>query len=259
MGNLNSAVRRIYAAILLAAATTWGSLAFAGDVTIFAAASMQNVMDELNAAYEKTHPDTHIVASYAASSALAKQIENGAPADLFISADLQWMDYVQRYRLIRNDTRKNLVGNHLVLVAPAKSTETVAITKGMDMAKLLGDGYLAVGDPDSVPAGKYARASLEWMGAWGKVITKLARAENVRSALAFVSLGECPYGIVYQSDAADEPRVRVVGTFPEESHPPILYPIALTRKAVPEAQQVYDFLVSEDAKQVLLQHQFTAP
>ncbi|HEX7968146.1 MAG TPA: molybdate ABC transporter substrate-binding protein, partial [Stellaceae bacterium] len=169
-----------------------------------------------------------IEVSAAASSALVKQLEAGAPADILISADRDWMDYAQQHGLIRPETRKDLLGNRLVLVAPASRDIKVAIQPGFPLATLLGDGRLAMADPDSVPAGKYGKAALETLGVWHSVENKLARAENVRAALFFVARGEAPLGIVYATDAAAESGVQVAGTFPENSHPPIVYPIALT-------------------------------
>ena len=166
--------------------------------------------------------------SYAASSALAKQIEEGAPADVFISADLDWMKYLSDKNLIKADTEVKLLGNRIVLVAPADSTAEAKIEKGFDLAGLLGDGRLAMGDVKAVPAGKYGKAALESLGVWASVEGKVAQAENVRAALELVSTGEAPLGIVYQTDANAEPKVKVVGTFPEDSHPPIIYPVAQT-------------------------------
>src|SRR5712672_1579624 len=163
-----------------------------------------------------------------ASPALAKQIENGAPADLFISADLDWMDYAAARRLIVADSRANLFGNRLVLIAPASSKASAQIAPNFPLAALLGNDRLAIADPDSVPAGKYAKAALESLGVWAGVSRKLARAENVRAALVLVSRGEAPFGIVYRSDALADRKVRVVGEFPPSSHPPIVYPAALT-------------------------------
>jgi molybdate transport system substrate-binding protein len=229
----------------------------AADVTVFAAASLQNALDEGKAVYEASHGDK-IVISYAASSALAKQIESGAPADIFISADLQWMDYVAKRKLIQADTRRNLLSNRLIMIAPSSSTASVTLRPDTDLAGLLKDQYLAVGDPDHVPAGKYAKAALEWMGVWDSVVTRLARADNVRSALAFVALRECPLGIVYESDAKAEPKVRVVGVFPEEAHPPIVYPIVMTKVAQEASRGFYDFLVSPAARDIFVKHGFIA-
>jgi molybdate transport system substrate-binding protein len=199
------------------------------EVLVFAAASLKNALDDVIAAYGQDS-GAKVTASYAASSALAKQIEQGAPAQLFISADLDWMDYLEQRHLIVDATRKNLLGNSLVLVAGRDSRQgEVAIGQGFDLAALLGDGRLALGDVKAVPAGKYAKAALDKLGAWGGAAGKLAQSENVRAALALVARGEAPLGIVYKTDAASDPSVRIVGTFPADSHPPIVYPVAVTK------------------------------
>jgi molybdate transport system substrate-binding protein len=199
----------------------------ATTLTIFAAASLKTALDRAATAYEKSSVNK-IVISYAGSSALAKQIEHGAPADIFISADLDWMDYVAKAKLIKDDTRSNLLGNRLVLIAPQSSSVSLKIEKDFALAAALGDGRLAVADVKAVPAGKYAAAALQKLGVWASVEPKLAPAENVRAALALVAQGEAPLGIVYETDAAAEPKVKVVGVFPEDTHPPIIYPIAVT-------------------------------
>ncbi|NRP69653.1 Molybdate-binding periplasmic protein [Ensifer psoraleae] len=196
-------------------------------ITVFAAASLKNALDAVNAEWQK-ESGRQATASYAASSALAKQIEQGAPADVFISADLAWMDYLADKKLIKADTRANLVGNRLVLVSAKPDAQTVDIKPGFDLAGLLENYRLAMGAVDSVPAGRYGKAALEELGVWPAVAQKVAGAESVRAALLLVSRGEAPYGIVYRTDAAADPGVKVVGTFPEDSHPPIIYPIAIT-------------------------------
>lgn len=219
----------------------------AEKVTVFAAASLKNALDAANATWQaETGNETTV--SYAASSALAKQIEAAAPADLFISADLAWMDYVAEKKLIRDDTRSKLLGNRIVLVAPKDAAEAVDIKDGFDLAGLVGDGKLAMGAVDSVPAGKYGKAALEKLGVWPAVESKVAGAESVRAALALVSRGEAPYGIVYETDAAADPGVAIVGTFPDDSHPPIIYPVAiLAESRSPAAAAYLDFLKSEKA------------
>lgn len=219
------------AAMLAGIATAPSSVRAAEDgVLVFAAASLKNALDDAIAGYAKA-TGTKVTVSYAASSALAKQIEQGAPAQLFISADLDWMDYLQERQLIVADSRRNLVGNSLVLVA-AKDSKLgeVTLDHGVDLAKLLGDGRLAVGEVKAVPAGRYAKAALGNLGVWGSVEGKLAQAENVRAALALVARGEAPLGIVYKTDAVSDPTVRIVGTFPADSHPPIIYPAAVTKE-----------------------------
>jgi molybdate transport system substrate-binding protein len=168
------------------------------------------------------------VASYGATSALAKQIENGAPADLFLSADSDWMDYVEIRKLIKPGSRRNLLTNRLVLIAPSTSTAKLVIVPGFPLAKHLGNDRLAVADPNAVPAGKYAKAALESLGVWRDVEPKIAPTENVRAALVLVSRGETPFGIVYRTDALADKKVRVVGEFPAKTHPPIVYPVAMT-------------------------------
>jgi len=212
------------AAILLAG--TPGAIAQEG-VTVFAAASLKNALDAVNAACEADVGEQATI-SYAASSALAKQIEQGAPADVFMSADLDWMKYLSDRNLIKTDTEVKLLGNRIVLVAPADSKVEAKIEKGFDLAGLIGDSRLAMGDVKAVPAGKYGKAALESLGVWASVEGKVAQAENVRAALKLVSTGEAPLGIVYQTDANAEKGVKVVGAFPEDSHPPIVYPVAQT-------------------------------
>ena len=232
--------------------------AFAAEkLTVFAAASMKNALDAANAAWTKeTAQETTV--SYAASSALAKQIEGGAPADVFISADLDWMDYVAKKNLIKADTRSNLLGNRIVLVAPKDKAKPVEISQGFDLGALVGDGKLAMGAVESVPAGKYGKAALEKLGAWKGVEAKVAGAESVRAALAFVSRGEAPYGIVYQTDAAADKGVAIVGTFPADSHPPIIYPVAiLSDSKNADAKAYLDFLKSAKAEPFFKAEGFT--
>jgi molybdate transport system substrate-binding protein len=231
--------------LLLAPATAW-----AADPVIFAAASLKTALDDVAKAYE-AKTGHKVILSYAGSSALAKQIEQGAPADIFISADLDWMDYLAGKNLIKNETRRNLLGNRLVLVAPADSSLSIKITPGFELAKALGNNRLVVADPASVPAGKYAKASLEKLGVWDSVKDKLAQAENVRAALAFIAQGEAPLGIVYQTDATAEPKVKIVDTFPADSHAPIIYPVAQTASSTnPDASAFLDYLGSEDARKI---------
>jgi len=202
--------------------------AFAEDtVTVFAAASLKTALDEINAACEADVGEKATI-SYAASSALAKQIEQGAPADVFISADLAWMTYLSDKNLTRKDTETRLLGNSIVLIAPADSTAATTIAPNFDLAGLVGDGRLAMANVDAVPAGKYGRSALERLGVWSSVEGKVAQAENVRAALALVATGEAPLGIVYKTDAAADPKVKIVATFPAESHPAIIYPVAQT-------------------------------
>ena len=241
-------VRVGYLMAVLVVASLGAGPAAAADIVVFAAASLKNALDEATTAFQRSGGGT-VSVSYGASSALAKQLERGAPADIFISADRDWMDWADQRGLIRGGTRKDLLGNHLVLVAPAASARMVDIKPGFPLASLLGDGRLAVADPDAVPAGKYAKAALETLGVWRSVEPKLAPAENVRAALFFVARGEAPLGIVYQTDATAETQVRIVGVFPDDTHPPIVYPIALAASSKnPDARRYLDFLESAATK-----------
>lgn len=226
-----SRTRRAWMAGLLLALTA-GSLPASADepVTVFAAASLKTALDEASAAWTQATAKTTRI-SYAGSNALAKQIEAGAPADLFVSADLAWMDYAEKNGTIRPDSRVNLLRNAIVLVAPKGSGRKIALEPGLDLTKALAGGRLAMGHVDAVPAGKYGKAALEKLGAWDGVKAQVAQAENVRAALLLVARGEAPLGIVYATDAASEPGVEVVATFPEGSHPPIVYPAALTSES----------------------------
>lgn len=197
------------------------------DLTVFAAASLKNALDEVNAACAAEVGEEATI-SYAGSSALARQIEQGAPADVFISADRAWMAYLSEKNLTRKDTELDLLGNRIVLVAPADSTAATEMAPGFDLAGLLGDGKLAMANVDAVPAGRYGKAALQELGVWASVEGDVAQAENVRAALALVSTGEAPAGIVYRTDAAADPKVKILATFPEDTHPPIVYPVAQT-------------------------------
>ena len=245
------------AAVLALVITGVPARADAADLLVFAAASLKNAMDDAVAAFERDGGDK-VSVSYGASSALAKQLEAGAPADLFISADLDWMDYAQQHALIQQPTRKNLLGNRLVMVAPADSTLKVDIAPNFPLATLLGGGRLSMADPDAVPAGKYGKAALEKLGVWSSVEGKVARAENVRAALFFVARAEAPLGIVYATDAAAEKGVKIVGVFPEDTHPPIVYPIALTSSSKnPAAAKFLAFLESPAATPLFKKQGFT--
>ena len=228
------------------------------NVVVFAAASLKNALDEIAATWSKDTGKSAPKISYGASPTLAKQIEQGAPADLFISADLDWMDYVAAKNLIKADTRFNLLGNKIVLIAPKASKTTTVAIKGADLAKALNGGRLSMANVDSVPAGKYGKAALEKLGAWNDVKDQIAQAENVRAALLLVARGEAPLGIVYSTDAAAEPNVRIVATFPEDSHAPIIYPAALTKDAKnADAKAFLDFLRSAKARASFEKQGFT--
>jgi len=234
-----------------------GQTVHAQDLVVFAAASLTNALDEAAKLFER-QGGAHAKISYAASSALAKQIESGAPADMFISADLDWMNYLDQRNLIQRASRRNLLGNRLVLIAPADSDAHIEIKPGFDLAAVLKGGHLAMADTDSVPAGKYGKAALEKLGGWNSVRSAVAPAESVRAALLFVSRGEAPLGIVYATDAAADPRVKIVGTFPEDTHPPIIYPAALTADSKnPSAQRLLGFLASPAAKPIFEKEGFT--
>lgn len=241
-------------AILLVAALSASAAAQAQTLVVFAAASLKNALDEAN-----LQAPARAAVSYAASSTLARQIEAGAPAQVFISADQDWMDYLAQRGKILPGTRRNLLGNRLVLIAPAGSSVQATIKAGVPLPLLLGPGgRLALGDPQHVPAGKYAKAALEKLGAWDGVSNRLAPAENVRAALAFVARGEAPLGIVYATDAAAEPKVRVVDTFPDGLHPPVVYPAALTTVAQGSvAAEFLAFLRSPTARRIFEKHGFT--
>lgn len=231
--------------------------AHAQDVVVFAAASTANALDEIGQMFAAKGLGK-VVGSYGASSTLAKQIEQGAPADVFLSADLRWMDELAGHKLIVPGSRRNLLGNTLVLVAPANSPlDRIAIDRTTDLAGLLGDGRLAVGDPDHVPVGLYAKQALENLGQWQALAPKLARADSVRAGLALVERGEVPLGIVYATDAALTPKVKVLGAFPANLHDPILYPVALVAgRDAPAAKAYLDFLGSDEAKSVFAKYGF---
>ena len=224
---------------------------------VLAAASMQESLNAVADAWAaRGHPRP--VLSLAASSALARQIEAGAPADLFISADEDWMNDVATKGMLRPATRADLVGNTLVLIAPASSTIHLRIAPYFPLAQALGDGRLATGNPDAVPVGKYAKAALGALGVWPSVADKIAAADNVRAALALVARGEAPLGIVYATDAKAEPKVRVVATFPEITHLPILYPVAtLTAATNPDTEGFRSFLLSTESKAIFRRFGFT--
>jgi len=225
-------------------------------VTVFAAASLTDSLKQAADAY-KARTGTAVTLSFNASSTLARQIEQGAPADVFFSADTDWMDYLKKAGQIAPGTRRDLLGNRLVLVAATDAKPVPRIAPGFDLAGALGNGKLAMADPASVPAGKYGKAALTALGVWDKVAAKVVQAENVRVALEYVARGEAPFGIVYATDAKVAP-VKVVGTFPENSHPPIIYPIALTKAASPAARAFLTFLEGPEARAIFEKAGFTA-
>jgi len=248
----------LFAAFIILCGSAYApALAQDKSLVVFAAASMKNALDDINAAYT-AKTGINVVASYAASSALAKQIEQGAPADVFVSADTDWMDYATSRKNINEPTRVNLLGNSIVLIAPKDSKiDNVTIGPGFDLAKLAGDGKIATGDVKAVPVGKYAKAALEKLGAWQAAEPKFAMAESVRAALTLVARNEVALGIVYSTDAKVEPGVKIVGTFPADSHPPIIYPVAATTNARAETADYLAFLRSSAAKNIFEKYGFT--
>jgi len=241
--------RWLAAALAVALWSFAGSAAIAETVTVLAAASLTDALGEIGMAYQ-AKTGTLPSLSFAASSTLARQIEASRGADIFVSADSDWMDYLDNRGLIAHETRRNLLGNHLVLIAPAEARLTLAIASHFDLVGALHGGRLAIADPDSVPAGKYAKTALTTLGVWNSVVDLTVNAENVRVALAYVARGEAPLGIVYMTDAIGEKRVRMVATFPESSHAPIVYPAALTRDAKPGAKDFLDFLSGPEARAI---------
>jgi molybdate transport system substrate-binding protein len=231
----------------------------AESVTVFAAASTTNAITDIGKMFEQKGLGK-IVPSYASSSTLAKQIENGAPANVFISADEPWMSYLEDRKLIEAGSRFDLLGNKLALIAPADSSIKVEIGPKLDLAKLLGNGRLAMGDPDHVPAGKYGKAALEKLGMWAETEGKVARTADVRAALTLVERGEAPLGIVYSTDAAITPKVKVVGVFPADTHPKIVYPAALIAgKSTAAAKSFLQFLKTPESRAVFEKYGFTLP
>jgi len=247
----------VFVATLLLASASRMAAAQQKSIIIFAAASMKNALDDVDNAYSK-QSGVKVVASYDASSALMKQIEQGAPADVFLSADIKWMDYGAERHLIKNDSRFDLLGNRLVLIASKDAKiGNVTIGPGFDLAALAGDGRIATGDVRAVPVGIYAKAALEKLGVWAAVEPKMAMAQNVRAALVLVARGEAPLGIVYATDAKIDPGVRVIGVFPEDSHPPIVYPVALTANARPDAGPYLAFLRTPVARAIFERYGFS--
>ncbi|KRA17861.1 molybdate ABC transporter substrate-binding protein [Lysobacter sp. Root604] len=253
--------RRRWLVAFCALALSWSALAAPPKpepITVFAAASLKESLDEAAVAYE-AQTGQPLRVSYAASSALARQIEQGAPADVFLSADLDWMDYLQQRKLIDESSRRNLLGNTLVLIAPQTSTaRPLSLKPGVDLRPLLGDGRLALALTASVPAGKYARAAFESLGVWTQLQPKVAEAENVRAALMLVARGEAPLGVVYASDARAEPKVRVLATFPASTHPAIVYPVACLRASKhPQAAGFVRWLKTAPAATLFRRHGFS--
>jgi molybdate transport system substrate-binding protein len=249
-------MRRLVLFLFLAAAA-FPARAAEREVTVFAAASLTDALQEIGRDYEAAN-GVRVRFSFAASSLLARQIEAGAEADLFFSADAEWMDYLDGRKLIRPHTRRDVLSNRLVLIAPVDSAVTLNIAPGFALAAALGDGRLALADPQTVPAGRYAKAALTALGVWA-LEGKLAPAENVRAALAYVARGEAPLGIVYRTDALAEPKVKTLDVFPASTHPPIVYPAALTATAdEKEASALLLYIMSAKAAAVFERHGFSA-
>lgn len=246
----------LVALVLSAALFSVGPAAARAPVTVLAAASLKDVMDAQAAAFRQS-TGAEVRLSYAASSALARQIEAGAPADIFMSADTDWMNEVEQRGLLKAGSRRDLLTNRLALIAPARSTVRLSVGRNMPLAKALGGGRLAMAAPE-VPAGRYGRAALTSLGVWSSVGSRVASADNVRAALAYVSRGETPLGVVYDTDAKADPGVRIVGLFPPGSHPPIVYPAAvLARSEEPVAQRFLDYLGTPAAEAVFRKYGFT--
>jgi molybdate transport system substrate-binding protein len=239
-------VRRLAA---LLAALVVPAAAWAADATVFAAASLKDAFDAAIAGFRESGGGA-VLASYAASNALARQIENGAPADIFISADPEWADYLERRGLARPGSRVNLLTNELVLIAPASSEARIKLREGVDLAGFLGTRRIALADPDVVPAGMYAKAAFTRLGIWGSLQGRVAAADNVRAALALVARGETPLGVVYRTDAMREKAVRIVDTFPRASHPPVIYPLVRLRRESAAADRFAEWLRGAGARAI---------
>jgi molybdate transport system substrate-binding protein len=255
---VNPALARCLLALATSVAAMAAPAALADTITVFAAASLKEALDTAARPFMET-TGHKVVVSYAGSNALAKQIESGAPAVMFISADTDWVDYVQSKNLTLPQTRRDLLTNDLVLIAPARSDAKITIAPGFALGAAVGNGRLAIANPDAVPAGKYARAALTALGAWSGVEKKLAPAENVRAALLLVSRGEVPFGIVYRTDAMADPGVRIVDAFPAGSHPPIVYPMVLLKGATPAARDLATYLGSPPAREMWKRFGFGEP
>jgi molybdate transport system substrate-binding protein len=256
MSSTGKWIRWAAVTVMLAGVSTQGMAA--DKITVFAAASLTNALQDIATQYQK-EKNVEVVSSFASSSTLARQIEQGAPADLFISADQQWMDYAIDKKQMVEDTRYTLLGNELVLIAPKNSKlGTVEISSKTDWTSLLAGGRLAVGDPDHVPAGLYAKEALQKLGAWTTLEPTMARANNVRSAMTLVEREEAPLGIVYGSDAVASEKVKVVGMFPEDSHKPVEYPMAIVKeRQTPVVSAFYSYLKGPEAAAIFKKYGFS--
>jgi len=248
--------RNLTTALLFAAGLFGATAAWAADPVVFAAASTKDAITDIANDFAAAGKGK-VVTSFGSSGDLAKQIENGAPASIFISADSKWADYLDKKNLLVLGSRSNLLGNHLVLISPADSTMTIDLKPGAPLAAALGDGKLALADPESVPAGRYGKASLTKLGIWDSVQSHVVGAKDVRATLALVELGEAPAGIVYATDAALSKKVKVVAVFPDDSHPPIVYPVALvTGQDTPEAKAFFAYMKGPEAAAVFKKYGF---
>ena len=235
------------------------SFAASAKVTVFAAASMTDALQQVAKDYAKQNPKNKVVFSFASSSTLAKQIEEGAPADIFVSASNKWMKYLSEKDLTVKETEKVLVGNDLVLIAPAKSAVNSVDIAKVEWINALKDSYLSVGDPAHVPAGQYAEEALTKLNLWDKVQDRLARAKDVRGALALVERAEAPYGIVYSTDAKISQQVKTVAVFPADSHKPVVYPVSILKDHDnTDSRDFLKYLESDAAKKVLVGYGFSA-
>jgi molybdate transport system substrate-binding protein len=243
--------------LMLAWSMSLGADSTAKPLTVFAAASLTDALTEISSAYTKVS-NVPVRLSFASSSALARQLEGGARADVFFSADVEWVDYLQTRNLIDASTRKDVLSNRLVLIAPVDSKVELRIAPNFPIATTLGKSRLATGDPDSVPVGRYARSALTSLGVWNDIADRVVRADNVRVALAYVARGEAALGIVYETDALIEKKVRIVDTFPADSHLPIVYPLAFTRNAIPTAKDYAAFIASKDAAAIFAKYGFSS-
>lgn len=255
--------RRILSCLVVSAGMfALPGLAQADDITVFAAASLTDAMGEIATAYENIHSDDHVLLSFASSSTLARQISAGGPAEVFISANEKWMDWLSDQDMIAAGTRSDLLGNSLVLIAPTdRPLDNMTLDDSTDLTALIGkDDRIAMGDPDHVPAGIYGKQALVHLGMWDKTEPRLARADNVRAALALVERGEAPLGIVYGTDAAISKGIKIVATFPANSHPAITYPVAMMKGMEnPASQRLMDFLKSATANAIFSDFGFTLP
>jgi molybdate transport system substrate-binding protein len=249
--------RQVFATLCALFVAAGAQAAGSGEaITVYGAASLANVLQVIGDGFT-TATGIPVKLSFAASSQLARQIESGSPADVFFSADPEWMDYLEQHDLIQKPSRANVLGNRLVLIAPADSTVRLRIAPNFPLRAALGTGRLATADPDTVPAGRYARSALLNLGVWNDVADRLVPAENVRSAMVFVARGEAPLGIVYETDARVDRKVRIIDVFPAGTHPPITYPLALTRSASPAAARFVDYLRGPAGRAAFERYGFT--